>query len=107
MRSVLPLALIVGLVAASPTPLSPSTRATPYDLTFSSSNDATYSDKHPECGRILDQGCGPLHLGGSGLLAGDSQSGVLGASSGLDVANLHVRRPLMKRQGLLGGLDPK
>lgn len=105
MRSVLPLALLVGLIAASPTPLSPSTRATPYDLTFSSSNDATYSDKHPECGGILDRGCGPLHLGGSGLLAGDTQSGVLGASNGLNAAGLHIRRALVKRQGLLGGLD--
>ncbi|KAF8603485.1 hypothetical protein BDV93DRAFT_606765 [Ceratobasidium sp. AG-I] len=105
MRSVIPLALIVGLVVASPTPLSPSTRATPYDLTIESSNDATYSGKHPECGGILEPGCGPLHLGGSGLLAGDAGSGVLGASSGLNAAGLHIRRATVKRQGLLGGLD--
>lgn len=92
---------------ASPTPLSPSTRDTPYDVIIQSSNGAAYSDKHPECGGILEPGCGPLHLGGSGLLAGDAGSGVLGANSGLNAAGIHIRRSHAKRQGLLGGLDTK
>ncbi|KAG8724662.1 hypothetical protein FRC09_015806 [Ceratobasidium sp. 395] len=104
MRAVLSLVLIVGLAVASPTPLSPSTRQNPYDIKLDTSSGPAYSDKHPECGGILQPGCGPLHLGSSGLLAGDTGSGILGAQNGVDVAGIHLRRRMLFKKGLLNGL---
>ncbi|KAG8747072.1 hypothetical protein FRC10_002488 [Ceratobasidium sp. 414] len=104
MRAVLTLVLIAGLVAASPTPLSPSSRGTPYDIKLDASNSPAYSDKHPECDVNLQLGCDPLHLGKSGALAGDPGSGLLGAQKGVDVAGIHIRRRVHFKKGLLNGL---
>ncbi|KAG9086792.1 hypothetical protein FS749_003372 [Ceratobasidium sp. UAMH 11750] len=102
MRATLSLVFIAGLVATSPTPLTPSSRQTPYDIQLDASNSPAYSDKHPECHGILQPGCDPLHLGESGALAGNSGSGLLGAQKGVDVAGVHIRRHFKK--GLLNGL---
>ncbi|QRV72373.1 Fungal hydrophobin [Ceratobasidium sp. AG-Ba] len=103
MRSILSLILVAGLVAASPTPLSPAARQNPYDIKLEASDAPSYSNKHPECHGMLQPGCGPLHLGGSGILAGDSASGVMGAQSGANVAGIHVRHGAHSKKGLLDG----
>ncbi|KAG9123359.1 hypothetical protein FRC07_015048 [Ceratobasidium sp. 392] len=81
-----------------------STQETAGTQELDASNEPAYSDKHPECGGLLQFGCGPLHLGGSGLLAGDPGSGVLGAQKGVDVAGIHLRRRSLFKKGLLNGL---
>lgn len=101
MRSIIPLVIIAGLVTATPTPKSPSSRQTAYDIPVGVLNDPSHANKRVECDSLLEDGCGPLDLQGTGLLGSDSGSGLLGASS--EIAGLHLRH--VKRGGLLGGLN--
>ncbi|KDN35685.1 hypothetical protein RSAG8_11364, partial [Rhizoctonia solani AG-8 WAC10335] len=78
MRSILSLVVVAGLAVASPTPLSPSSRQTAYDIAGDSG--------------------GPLGLSDIGALSGGS--GLLGANS--EIAGLHLRHV---KRGLLGGLS--
>ncbi|KAH7344071.1 hypothetical protein B0J17DRAFT_714210 [Rhizoctonia solani] len=82
MRPVISLAIVAGLVVASPTPLTPSSRQTAYDIMGA--------------GAPSDLS-GPVDLSDIGILSGGS--GLLGANS--EIAGLHLRH--IKR-GLLDGL---
>ncbi|CAE6477223.1 unnamed protein product [Rhizoctonia solani] len=81
MRSIISLAMVAGLVAASPAPLTPSSRQTAYDIG---------ADTRSGSG-------GPVDLSDLGILSGGS--GLLGANS--EIAGLHLRHV---KRGLLDGL---
>ncbi|CUA77926.1 hypothetical protein RSOLAG22IIIB_06879 [Rhizoctonia solani] len=79
MRTILSLVVVAGFAVASPTPLTPSSRQTAYDLPLNV----------------------PTALDLSDIEALSGGSGLLGANSG--IAGLHLRHV---KRGLLGGLNP-
>ncbi|KAG8715852.1 hypothetical protein FRC11_014101 [Ceratobasidium sp. 423] len=82
MRSIISLAIVAGLVAATPAPLTPSSRQTAYDVGADTRSGSS----------------GPADLSDLGVLSGGS--GLLGANS--DIAGLHLRHV---KRGLLDGVS--
>ncbi|KAJ1308368.1 hypothetical protein OPQ81_004076 [Rhizoctonia solani] len=70
MRSIIPLAIVAGIAVATPTPLTPSSRQTAYDVAADTPGGSSV----------------PLDLSGIGVLSGGS--GFLGADS--EIADLHL-----------------